>query len=119
MLAAEVHPADLDDLTACATNGTLDFITIDGVVAGLIATEPGEIDWVRGYVVIEEIMAPTRRGHGYAAQAQRLLTARLSETHGSESLIIGTIHHLNIASSQTATRAGRPEVMSYRFLSMS
>lgn len=115
-LAAELHPADTAELAACHANGTLDFITIDGAVAGLIATAPGPIDWLHGHVMIEEILAPAHRGRGAAAQAQRLLAARLATTHGSETLITGTIHRLNIASHRTAINAGRPAIMDYRFL---
>jgi hypothetical protein len=45
-----------------------------------------------------------------------LLAARLATTHGSETLITGTIHRLNIASHRTAINAGRPAIMDYRFL---
>lgn len=115
-LAAELHPADTAELTACQATGTLDFITIDGAIAGLIATEPGPIDWLHGHVMIEEILAPAHRGRGIAAQTQRLLAARLATTHGSETLITGTIHRLNVASHRTATSAGRTALMDYRFL---
>ncbi len=115
-LAAELHPADTAELTACQATGTLDFITINGAIAGIIATEPSAIDWLHGHVMIEEILAPAHRGRGYAVQVQRLLAARLTKTHGSETLITGTIHRLNIASHRAATSAGRPALMDYRFL---
>ncbi|WP_286703643.1 hypothetical protein [Acidiphilium sp. 37-64-53] len=115
-VAAELHPADTAELAACHADGTLDFITIDGAIAGLIATEPGPIDWLHGHVMIEEILAPAHRGRGIAAQAQRLLAARLATTHGSDTLITGTIQRLNIASHRAATNAGRPAIMDYRFL---
>jgi hypothetical protein len=117
-LAAELHPADADELAACHATGTLNFITLNGTNIGLIATEPGPIDWLHGHIVIEEILAPTHRGHGYAAQAQRLLAAQLSNSNGPETPITGTIHRLNIASHRAATTAGRPALLDYRFLSL-
>lgn len=114
-LAAELHIADAAELTECHTNGSLDYIMIDGTQAGLLATAPGTIDWLHGHIVIEEILASSHHGHGHAAYAQRRLAVSLAATD-PQTLLLGTIHHTNIASYRTATTAGRPAIMDYRFI---
>jgi hypothetical protein len=114
-LAAEVSVADLDDLSACRQTGTLDFIVTQGGRAGVIATLPGEVAFLEGHVVAEEVVATACTGRGLASEAQRVLAYRLSAS-APDGLLIGTVHADNHASRISAERAGRPVVLEYVFV---
>ena len=83
-------------------------------VVGLIATAPGQIGWITGDEIIEEVVAVCHSGHGYAAAAQYALSHH--HTNIPETYIIGTIDSLNVASRRSAARAGRKCILNYVFL---
>lgn len=83
-------------------------------VVGLLAIEPGSIEWIEGDVVSTEVVLDRFSGHGFAASAQRAWAAE--PDIAPDRLLIGTIDLLNAASRRTATRAGRAPIMDYVFL---
>ena len=114
-LARNVSPADAETLRECHGAGSLFRIVADGRTVGLIATLAERVEWLPGEVVMEEVVSREHAGRGYAAAAQRALGARYARIPGRERLI-GTIDGLNVASSRSAVRAGRPVVSRYAFV---
>jgi RimJ/RimL family protein N-acetyltransferase len=115
-LATEVLPADSEDLAECLDQGSLDWVMIDGALAGVVGTAPGEIDYLHGHVVVEEVLARAYRGKGFGHSIQKALARRLLESKANDELLIGTIHRLNHASRRTAENAGRQAILRYCFL---
>ena len=116
-VAREVIPTDAEGLDACRRDGTLHFIVADGERAGLIATLPGQIEFVPGDVIVEEIVRTPFNGRGLAAAAQGALAATLRAAR-PEAVLAGTIHRANHASRISAQRAGRPAVLEYAFVDL-
>lgn len=114
-LRRDVAAADPDDVREWHGAGTLFAIKAGGAHVGLIAYEPGRVEWIEGDVVAEEVVGTEHGGRGHAASAQRALAARQRET-APERLLLGTIARRNHASRQSALRAGRAEVLRYVFL---
>lgn len=83
-------------------------------VVGLIAAAPGQIGWIAGDEIIEEVVAICHSGHGYAAAAQYALSRY--HTNRPDTYLIGTIDSLNVASRRSAERAGRKRILDYVFL---
>jgi len=110
-LALNTSPASMEDLKDCADASKLFWIKNDDTAAvGLFATQPGQIDWIEGDVVYEEVTQAKFSGQGFAVSAQgRYAKARL-ETE-PDRFLIGTIDRHNHTSRKSAVRAGRPEVM--------
>ncbi|NIY78364.1 hypothetical protein HCZ23_02625 [Celeribacter sp. HF31] len=113
-LRRNVSPSTEEELRVLWREGQLHAITTETNTLGVIATAPGQIDWIKGDEIIEEIVSQTHAGHGYAAAAQSAL-ARLPGAD-PERLLIGTIDGRNFASRKTAERAGRQAVLDYVFL---
>ena len=109
-LCRDIAMADLDDVRAWHGAGTLFAIEAGGARVGLIAYEPGRVEWIEGDVVAEEVVAAEHGGRGYAASAQRALAARRREA-APERLLLGTIARRNRASRRSALRAGRAEAL--------
>lgn len=101
-----------DRLRQLHNDGHLRAIHHGTSVVGLLAIAPGEVAWIKGPVVIEEAVATSVTGQGFAGAAQ----AAWAAASPKEDLMIGTIEHLNHASRRTAERAGRPAVLHYGFL---
>ncbi len=112
-LARVITPATAKELQSWHTNGTLHALRQSGPITGLIATDPGKVEWIDGDVVTEEVVLPAHAGQGLAAAAQTALAARSTQP---ETLLLGTIAALNIASHRTALRAGRPVIARYAFV---
>lgn len=117
-LRRNVSPIERDYLRELQEQGRAHSIVptvgYDRGTAGLLAVAPGAVDWIEGDEVMEEVVALTHAGQGYAASAQRALAAH--ERSRKDELLIGTIDALNHASRRTAERAGRQHVMDYAFV---
>lgn len=113
-LRRNVSPRTEEELRELWREGRLHAITFARCTVGAIAAAPGQIDWIEGDEIMEEVVAAAHSGHGYAASAQIAL-AHLPGTN-PERLLIGTIDGLNFASRKTAERAGRRAVLDYVFL---
>jgi hypothetical protein len=114
VLARNIAPVSRQELARSMADGHAFAIMDGGEMAGLLATEPGEIEWIEGDVVLEEVVASAHAGRGLAVAAQRALAARMR--HAPDRLLIGTIDGRNAASRITAERAGRPAILRYAFL---
>ncbi|WP_415401849.1 hypothetical protein [Tateyamaria sp. SN3-11] len=114
-LRRNVSPITTDALNEMWQAGQVHKITAAGQgTVGLIAIAPGQIGWVEGDEVIEEVVAIDHAGHGYAAAAQYALSA--VNSHKLHTYLIGTIDGLNVASRRSAERVGRKRIMDYAFL---
>lgn len=104
-LRDEIHPLDRGQLDACAAAGGAFWITVGAARVGLLCAVPAtDREWA-GWLVVEEVIAPSHAGRGLAAAAQRALSGRLDEP-----VVWGTISGINEASLRTAARVGRPRV---------
>ena len=114
-LANNVSPQDRDDLEQFQRSNQLQGIEVGDTVVGVIAIAPGEIRWITGDEIQEEVISTPYLGHGYASSAQ---TAWSSRATNPETLLIGTIDRHNHASRRTALRAGRPAVLEEVFVKL-
>ncbi|MGS3448410.1 GNAT family N-acetyltransferase [Klebsiella electrica] len=108
--------ADDEDLIDNISQGEVYIIYEHANRAGLIICEKGEIAFLPGCKISEEIILPDFRGHSLASRAQRLLFNCLSPTRREDSLLMGTIIPDNLPSIKTAERAGRSGILRYQFL---
>ena len=113
-LAGNIAPQDAEEIGDWHRSGRLRSIDVDGTTVGLIAIADGEIGWITGDEVKEEVIALDYIGHGYAASAQAAWAAHIADDPGR--LLIGTIDRHNHASRRTAERAGRPAVLENVFV---
>jgi L-amino acid N-acyltransferase YncA len=96
---------DLDELRAA---GTLFEVFRYDVWAGVMAVEPGVQHGLRGYVVIELLLDPGVRGHGYGKHLGGLLARHLDAA--GDAFLLGTIHTDNLPSYRSAIASGRIDV---------
>ena len=96
---------DLDELRAA---GTLFEVFRDDVWAGVLAVAPGAQHGLRGYIVIELLLDPGVRGHGYGKHLSGLLARRLDAA--GDAFLLGTIHTDNLPSYRSAIASGRIDV---------
>ncbi|MEL5848079.1 MAG: hypothetical protein U7M05_01785 [Candidatus Igneacidithiobacillus chanchocoensis] len=108
-------PANLDELSDCLINGTLHEAYLDNKMIGVFATRWGNIDFIEGHVVIEEVIHPSFHGMGIAKQIQATVALKIYESKNANNNLIGTIHEKNIASQKTATGVGRKAILCYEF----
>lgn len=114
-LARDVEPAGEAEIREAVSAGRALGVAVEGETVGLLAWEPGSVEWIAGDVVIEEVVLARASGRGLAAVLQSAL-ARRRAAEAPDTPLIGTIHHANHASRRTALRAGRPEIGRYSFL---
>lgn len=100
----ETHE-DLDELREA---GTLFEVFRDDVWAGVMAVEPGTQHGLRGYIVIELLLEPGVRGHGYGKHLGGLLARHLDAA--GDAFLLGTIHTDNLPSYRSAIASGRIDV---------
>lgn len=116
-LRCHVSPISFDTLTDMHKAEQVHRITAKGqTVVGLIAVVPGQVGWITGDEIIEEVVAIGHSGHGYAAAAQYALSRHHSTK--PDTYLIGSIDSLNTASRRSAERAGRRRLLDYVFLSL-
>lgn len=112
--AAAVEPLDRGEFAGALQKGEVYEILQDRALAGLLVARPAYRDGMRGYLLVDEVIAPFFRARGLAAVAQRLLAAQLREPR--RDIIFGTIAPENKSSLRTATNAGRIAVSKCSFL---
>jgi len=113
-LAGNIAPQDAEEIGDWHRSGRLRGIDVDGTIVGLIAVADGEIGWITGDEVKEEVISTDHIGHGYAASAQAAWAAHVATDPAR--LLSGTIDRHNHSSRLTAERAGRPAVLEYVFV---
>jgi hypothetical protein len=114
-LRRNIFPADAEALTALCAAGRAHAVRAGGCTVGLLAVAPGQVHWLEGDEIQEEVIDPEHVGRGYAASAQ----ARWARLYGApDRLLLGTIDRLNTASRRTALRAGRPPVLEAVFVAL-
>lgn len=115
-LSQMLHPAQRDELVECRDTGHLVWLSHPRWGrCGLLATAHADGPSITGQCVIEEIVAEVARGHRLASTAQRLLAPRI-EAATPGALLWGTIDCRNTASRKAASRAGRVELATWRWL---
>jgi hypothetical protein len=115
-LARNVFPATATDLQVWHDSEQLRAVRTPDAIVGLLAVAPGQIGWIAGDEINEEIVAAEHNGHGYAALAQAAWAGQLAcDQH---KLLIGTIDRLNTSSRKTTQAAGRRRVLDKVFVSL-
>ncbi len=113
-LARNLSPADPDDMRAWHDADQLRAIIAGAATVGLLAIAPGNVAWIEGDVVNQEVVAAAHGGQGYAASAQASWAATVAQDRNR--VLVGTIDRLNPASRRSAERAGRSAVLEEIFL---
>lgn len=113
-LAGRLYPASRNELQESANHGGLFGICSSGRMIGVLSTIVGNVEWLHGDVVLEEVVEPEYAGRNVAAAAQNALAKM--QVNNANTLLLGTIDQRNLASRKTAERAGRPVMMQYAFL---
>ncbi|CDO05623.1 hypothetical protein C1S82_17775 [Mycolicibacterium cosmeticum] len=114
-LARNISPASAAELREWHALGQLRALHTAHGMVGLLAVAPGQIDWITGDVINEEVVCAAHRGHGFAAAGQAAWAAEPGRDPGQ--WLIGTIDRLNTASRKTAAAAGRRRVLDAFFVS--
>ena len=86
-----------------------------GERVGLIICDQGEVAFLKGCRISEEVILPAYRGRSLASRAQRLLRKHLYQLTREACLVTGTILPENFPSIRTAEKAGRTCVLRYEF----
>ena len=115
-LARNLSPADPDDLREWHQSGQLRAIRRHDTIIGALAIATGEIDWIGGEEVLEEVISEPHMGQRYAASAQMAWAQYMAID--TNQLLVGAIDRHNHASRATALRAGRPCVLDDIFVAM-
>lgn len=105
----QAHIQDADDLQESIDAGTMFDVLIEHSWAGWVGatTESSPSLGLRCYTVLEIILAPEFRGHGYGRHLTRLLAQELPDR---DRVLMGTIHADNLGALEAAQRAGRRDV---------
>lgn len=114
-LAADIAVPDIGDIREWVATGELQAIRAAGSTVGAMAVSAGEIGWIAGDEIQEEVIDAAHANRGYAASAQALWAHR-SAADDPGALLIGTIARRNHASRRTAEKSGRPAVLEYVFV---
>ncbi|GAS97098.1 uncharacterized protein RMCC_4064 [Mycolicibacterium canariasense] len=114
-LARNISPASAADLRQWDALDQLRALHTAHGMVGLLAVAPGQIDWITGDVINEEVVCVAHRGHGFATAGQAAWAAEPGRDPGQ--WLIGTIDRLNTASRKTAVAAGRRRVLDAFFVS--
>lgn len=115
-LAGSLCSVDDEELNNHISKGHAYIIHEHGIRVGLIICEKGEVVFLRGYRISEEIILPAFRGRSLASRAQRQLRNHLYHSSQDASLIAGTIIPGNFPSIKAAEKAGRSCFLRYQFL---
>lgn len=115
-LSGSLCPVDNEDLGNHILKGHAYIVHEQSDRVGLIICEPGEVAFLKGCRILEEVILPAFRGRSLASRAQRLLRNHLYHSSRETCLITGTILPENFPSIRTAEKAGRTCVLKYEFL---
>ncbi|MFQ6549727.1 hypothetical protein AADZ90_017395 [Aestuariibius sp. 2305UL40-4] len=116
-LAANLQPANPEDLRDWHAAGALRLILVDNQPVGCLIITDGAVAWLNGDEVMEEVIATHATGQSYAASAQMAWAAEPGRA--PTRLLTGTIDTANPASRHSAQKAGRPVVLRYVFVPLS
>lgn len=115
-LRESVLPTPLDKLEHSMARGLLYEAYVDGEWAGVIAAREQTNNGMRGYRVVEEILASRFRGRGFGPALQRRFIDVLPAA--DHAILHGAIDPANAPSLATAKRVGRVEVIHTRFVAL-
>ncbi|WP_109718104.1 hypothetical protein [Pantoea allii] len=115
-LTDSLCPVDNEDLENHILNGDAYIVHEQGVRVGLIICEKGEVAFLKGYRIYEEVILPAFRRRSLASRTQRLLRNQLYNFSWEGCMLVGTILPENLPSIKTAEKAGRTCVLRYEFL---
>lgn len=115
-LKDRLYSVDDEELSDHLSAGNAYIIYEDEIRVGLIICERGEVAFLEGYRISEEVILPAFRGRSLASRAQRLLGNHLAHSGREMTFITGTIIPENLPSIKTAEKAGRRCVLRYEFL---
>lgn len=115
-LRESVLPTPFAKMEQCMAQGLLYEAYVDGEWAGVIAAREQTDHGMRGYRVVEEILASRSRGRGFGPALQRRFIDVLPA--GDHAILHGAIDPVNAPSLATAKRVGRVEVMHARFVAL-
>lgn len=115
-LRESVLPTPFDKLEQCMAQELLYEAYVDGEWAGVIAAREQTDHGMRGYRVVEEILASRFRGRGFGPALQRRFIDVLPA--GDHAILHGAIDPANAPSLAAAKRVGRVEVMHTRFVAL-
>jgi L-amino acid N-acyltransferase YncA len=101
-------PEGAESLAACAAEGLLFEVLVDGEPAGIVAALREDAHGLRGYVVQELCLDAAHRGRGLAAPVLQHLVRALPAGDGAT--LWGTIHPDNTASLRNALGIGRRKI---------
>ncbi len=116
VLSGSLCSVDNEDLSNHILKGHVYIVHDQGDRVGLIICERGEVAFLMGWRISEEVILPAFRGHSLASRAQRLLRNHLYRFSREACLVTGTILPGNLPSIRTAIKAGRTCVLRYEFL---
>ena len=88
-------------------------MTVDGRWAGIVAARRAALRGLRGFEIVELLLDPAVRGHGYGRHLSSALAAQLLARHdstGADRFLVGTIHADNRRAYRAALAAGRHDV---------
>ncbi|WLS81034.1 hypothetical protein Q3V30_00520 [Erwinia pyri] len=115
-LSGSLYSVDNEDLGNHILKGHVYIVHEQGDRVGLIICEQGEVAFLKGCRISEEVILPAFHGRSLASRAQRLLRNHLYYFSQKACLITGTILPENFPSIRTAEKAGRTCVLRYEFL---
>ncbi|ELY2668028.1 hypothetical protein ACWWI0_002432 [Cronobacter sakazakii] len=115
-LRGNLCPVDEEELSNHISEGNAHIVYQEGIRVGLIICERGDVAFLRGYRISEEVIVPAFRGRSLASFAQRLLCNSLYHSSREPILLTGTIIPENLPSIKTAVKAGRTCILRYEFL---
>ncbi|MGY5958943.1 N-acetyltransferase domain-containing protein [Kosakonia sp. BK9b] len=115
-LRGNLCSVDDEELSDHISEGDAHIVYEEGIRVGLIICEKGDVAFLRGYRISEEVILPAFRGRSLASRAQRLLCHPLYHASREPILVTGTILPENLPSIKTAEKAGRACILRYAFL---
>jgi hypothetical protein len=104
----------IESLIECHETGRCLHARVDGRLAAVVASCPSNFEGLDGWLVREEILAPTLWGRGLGVVLQRGLIDSLAGVENA--ILFGTIDEANVASMRTATRCGRVDIAGWTFV---
>ena len=103
-----------EDLAEYLEEGTLFEVLVDGSWSGLVGVTRDAEQGLRGFVVIEIVLADSARGQGLGVAVQQRLVEALAFESGD--VLYGTIDARNTAAVKTAQRSGRVDLGGFLWL---
>jgi L-amino acid N-acyltransferase YncA len=110
-LPHEAEPESLEDMQEHLETGHVFEVFVDGQWAGVTGAEHRNNEFaLRGFVVLEMLLAQFARGQGLGAVVQYRLVEALQASSAPEDVLYGTIGSNNPPMLKTAARVGRVDL---------